>query len=176
MTKIQTATFAGGCFWCMQKAFSKIDGVINAVAGYTGGTKDKPTYEEVCSGGTKHYEAVNVTFDSSKVSFEELLALFWKSIDPTDAGGQFADRGQQYMSAIFYHTESQRKSSEKSKKELEKSSKCEKPIATKIIKFKKFFPAEDYHQDYYKKNPLQYSLYEKGSGRKDYVEGMLSIE
>lgn len=164
------ATFAGGCFWCMQNAFKTLDGVVDAVAGYNGGHKEKPTYEEVCSGTTGHYEVVQVTFNPSKISYKELLDFFWKNIDPTDPEGQFADRGSQYRTAIFYHDEEQRKLAEESKKELERSGKLDKPIATQIIKFKKFYKAEEYHQDYSEKNPIQYKLYESGSRRKDYIK------
>ena len=153
MIMLEKATFAGGCFWCIEDAFRNVEGVVEAVSGYTGGHKENPTYEEVCSGNTGHYEAVQVTFDESNVSYEKLLELFWSQIDPTDTEGQFADRGSQYMTAIFYHNKEQRKVAEESKKRLEETGKFDKPIATKIIKAGKFYKAEDYHQEYSEKNP-----------------------
>lgn len=166
----QYATFAGGCFWCMVPPFQKLPGVIEVIAGYTGGHKENPTYKEVCSGTTGHYEAVRVKYDPSVISYQELLKTFWHQIDPTDEGGQFYDRGQQYQTAIFYHNEEQRILAEESKKELEKSGKFEKAITTKIIKASAFYPAEEYHQDYHKKNPEHYASYKKGSGREDYIK------
>ncbi len=167
---LQKTTFAGGCFWCMEDAFRRVEGVVDAVSGYTGGNKDKPTYEEVSSGSTGHYEAIQITFDPSKVSYERLLGLFWRQIDPTDQGGQFADRGSQYETAIFYHNEEQRIIAEKSKEKLAKSAKFDRPIATKIIPFTKFFKAEDYHQGYSEKQPLAFKLYKKGSGREGFIK------
>jgi len=167
---LQTATFAGGCFWCMEDAFKRVDGVVDAVSGYTGGNKDKPTYEEVSSGTTGHFEAVQITFNPSKVSYERLLDLFWRQINPTDQGGQFADRGSQYRTAIFYHTEEQKAIAEKSKEKLERSGKFDSPVATKIIPFTKFFKAEDYHQGYSQKQPLEFKLYKKGSGREGFIK------
>jgi peptide methionine sulfoxide reductase msrA/msrB len=167
---LQKATFAGGCFWCMEDAFKRVNGVVDAVSGYTGGNKDKPTYEEVSSGTTGYYEAVQITFDPSKVSYERLLDLLWRQIDPTDQGGQFADRGSQYRTAIFYHNEEQKAIAEKSKEKLGRSGKFDKPIATKIIPFTKFFKSEDYHQGYSQKQPLAFKLYKKGSGREDYIK------
>lgn len=164
--KKRLATFAGGCFWCMEGAFRTLDGVIDVVSGYTGGEMTKPTYGEVSSGTTGHYEAVQVSYDPAKTTYEQLLDLYWQSIDPTDAEGQFADRGSQYMTAIFYHNAEQKKAAEKSKRDLERSGKFKEPIATRIIKFGKFYKAEEYHQNYAKKNPVQYKLYEIGSGRK----------
>jgi peptide methionine sulfoxide reductase msrA/msrB len=172
--KTELATFAGGCFWCMEKAFRKLDGVVEVVPGYTGGRKEQPTYEEVCSGKTGHYEAIQITFIKSKVSYEQLLELFWKNIDPTDYGGQFADRGTQYRSAIFYHDEEQKRAAEDSKRMLDESKRYERPIATAIIKFEKFYEAEDYHKNYSEKNPLHYRTYEEGSGRADYVRESMS--
>ncbi|UCH12985.1 MAG: peptide-methionine (S)-S-oxide reductase MsrA, partial [Candidatus Omnitrophota bacterium] len=150
---MEKATFAGGCFWCVEATFEEINGVKEVISGYTGGTKKNPTYKEVSSGTTGHFEAIQITYEPSVVSYKELLDIFWRQIDPTDAGGQFADKGSQYMTAIFYHNEKQRKLAEESKKELEKSGRFQKPIATKIIKASKFYKAEDYHQDYYKKCP-----------------------
>lgn len=166
----QKATFAGGCFWCMQDAFEGLEGVINVVSGYAGGHKQNPTYEEVSSGTTGHYEAVQITFDPSRVSYSHLLDFFWGQIDPTDSGGQFADRGSQYQTAIFYHNEEQRVLAEKSKAELEKSKRFNKPIATKILPFTTFFEAEEYHQDYHRKKAVQYQLYKKGSGREKFIQ------
>jgi len=168
-TRYKTATFAGGCFWCMEHPFDKIDGVINVVSGYTGGKIDNPTYEQVCSFDTGHLEAVHVTYDPEKVSYETLLDVFWRQIDPTDAGGQFADRGSQYATAIIYHDEDQRVLAELSKKNLESSGRFDKPVATKILQASRFFKAEEYHQDYYKKNPGHYQRYKTGSGRQSFI-------
>ncbi len=159
------ATFAGGCFWCSEADFEKVPGVAKVVSGYTGGNVESPTYKQVCSGKTGHVEAVQVYYDPSKVSFEDLLDIFWEHVDPTDAFGQFADRGPQYRSAIFYHDEVQRKLAEQSKAALAASGKFEKPIVTEIRAFTKFYNAEDYHQDYYKTCSLQYKMYRSGSGR-----------
>jgi peptide methionine sulfoxide reductase msrA/msrB len=167
---LKKATFAGGCFWCTEADLEKLPGVVKAISGYTGGQKEHPTYEEVSSGGTGHVEAVQVTYDSSKITYEELLDAFWKHINPTDGGGQFVDRGPQYRSAIFCHDEEQKHLAEKSKEAFSKSGKFDKPIATEIIKFTKFYDAEDYHQDYYKKHPLKYSFYRSRSGRDQFIE------
>ncbi len=167
---IKIGTFAGGCFWCSEADFEKRPGIIKVISGYTGGQKENPTYEEVSSGKTGHVEAVQVYFDPAKVSYEELLDIFWRHIDPTDAAGQFADRGSQYRTAIFYHDEEQRRLAEKSKESLARGGKIIKAIATRILKFEKFYPAEDYHQDYYKKNPSQYQYYRFGSGRDSFIE------
>lgn len=173
MTKDDTlllkATFAGGCFWCSEADFEKSPGVVKVISGYTGGQKEDPTYGEVSSGATGHAEAVQVYYDPSKISYEELLETFWKHIDPTDSGGQFADRGPQYRSVIFYHDEEQRRLAEKSKEELSKSGRFNKPIVTEIIKFTKFYEAEEYHQDYHKKHSLKYSFYRHGSGRDQFT-------
>lgn len=170
MVELEKATFAGGCFWCIEDAFRSLKGVVEALSGYTGGHKENPTYEEVCSGSTGHYEAVQVSFDPSKISYEELLKRFWNQIDPTDQEGQFADRGSQYRTAIFYHSDEQRKKAEVSKKNLQK--KFGKPIATSIIKAGKFYKAEEYHQDYSEKNPGHYNAYKEGSGRACYIKKM----
>jgi peptide methionine sulfoxide reductase msrA/msrB len=167
---LEKATFAGGCFWCMEDAFQGVEGVIEVISGYTGGQKENPTYEEVSSGTTGHYEAIQITFDPSKISYEKLLNLFWRQIDPTDEKGQFADRGSQYRTAIFYHNPEQKTLAEKSKQELEKSKIFDKPLVTKIIPFTKFYQAEEYHQDYSQKSTLQYKLYKKGSGREDFIK------
>ncbi|MBD3426430.1 MAG: peptide-methionine (S)-S-oxide reductase MsrA [Candidatus Omnitrophica bacterium] len=164
------ATFAGGCFWCMEPAFEQLDGVSEVIAGYTGGRVKDPTYEEVSGGDTGHYEAVQVIYDPSRVSYRQLLDVFWKQIDPTDTGGQFADRGAQYKTAVFYHDEEQKRLAEESRDELEASGKFQEPVATKIIEASEFYEAEEYHQDYYRKNPRAYGSYKKGSGRKDYLE------
>ncbi|MHB1419383.1 MAG: peptide-methionine (R)-S-oxide reductase MsrB [Bacillota bacterium] len=164
------ATFAGGCFWYMVSPFINNDGVINVVSGYTGGEKDKPTYEEVCSGTTGHYEAVQITFDPDRISYDKLLEIFWHQIDPTDPGGQFNDRGQSYQSAIFYHDEKQRMEAEAFKKALDESGRFRTPVATRILPAKVFYPAEEYHQDYHKKHAIRYAMYQQGSGRKAFIK------
>lgn len=164
------ATFAGGCFWCMEGPFEQLNGVHSVTSGYTGGTKDNPTYEEVSSGATGHAEAVQIVYDPSKISYEQLLEVFWRQIDPTTPNQQFADHGSQYRTAIFYHTKEQKRLAEASKVTLAKSGKFDKPIATEIAPASTFFSAEDYHQDYYKKNPLRYKLYRVGSGRDRYLK------
>lgn len=170
MAKIyEKATFAGGCFWCIEEAFERIDGVIEAVSGYTGGHVENPSYKDVTSGYTGHYEAVEVTFDPLKVSYEDLLNVFWQNIDPTDDGGQFVDRGGQYRTAIFYHNERQKVLAEESKNRLANSGRFNKPIVTKILEAKKFYKAEDYHQDYYKNNKFNYKIYKLNSGRMEYI-------
>ena len=165
----KVATFAGGCFWCIEADFKKTPGVVKVVSGYTGGKKDNPTYEEVCSGSTGHVEAVQVHYDPGRVTYEQLLGCFWRHIDPTDRGGQFVDRGGQYRTAIFYHDEEQRRIAEKSKEDLNRSGKFKKPVATEIVKLTRFYPAEDYHQDYSEKNPFHYSSYRYGSGRDQFL-------
>jgi peptide methionine sulfoxide reductase msrA/msrB len=169
-TKLEKATLAGGCFWCMEHPFEKLEGVLEVISGYTGGHKDNPTYEEVSSGMTGHLEAIEITYDPSRISYSEILDIFWKQIDPTDSGGQFVDRGQQYRSAIFYHSEEQKALAEKSKSELNKSGRYKNPIVTEIIKASKFYKAEDYHQDYSKKNPIRYKYYRYNSGRDQYLK------
>jgi len=168
--RLEKATFAGGCFWCMEDAFESLEGVVDVVSGYTGGHQENPTYEEVCSKTTGHYEAVQITFDPSKISYQALLNHFWRQIDPTDKEGQFADRGSQYRTAIFYHSEDQKTLAEKSKEELEKTKRFDKPIVTEIIPFTRFFKAEEYHQDYASKKRIQYGLYKKGSGREKFIK------
>ncbi len=163
------ATFAGGCFWCTQADFEKRPGVVKVISGYTGGSKENPTYAEVSSGTTGHVEAVQVYYDSSRITYEELLDYFWKHVDPTDAGGQFVDRGSQYRSVIFYHDEEQKRLAEKSKEALDESGRFNKPIVTEILKFTKFYKAEDYHQDYYKTHPLKYKFYRYESGRDQFL-------
>jgi methionine-S-sulfoxide reductase len=151
--KLELATFAGGCFWCMEPPFFKLDGVVDVQSGYTGGKKENPTYEEVGKGATGHCESVQIKYDPKKVTYEKLLFTYWRSMDPTDGGGQFADRGNQYRPEIFYHTEKQRKTAEKSKADLEKSKRFSKPIIVPITKATRFYPAEEYHQHYFKKRP-----------------------
>ncbi len=164
------AVFAGGCFWCMEPPFEQLDGVISVMAGYAGGTKKDPSYKEVSTGSTGYREVIEITYDPSKVSYGELLEVFWAQIDPTDEGGQFADRGSQYKTAIFYLNDEQKKLAIDSKEKLAKSGKFKKPIVTEVLPAGRFYPAEDYHQDYYKKNPLQYKRYKTGSGREAFTE------
>lgn len=166
---LQLATFAGGCFWCMVKPFDQWPGVIEVVSGYTGGHTVNPTYEEVCSDETGHLEAVQITFDPAIFPYRKLLDTFWQQIDPTDAGGQFYDRGSSYQTAIFYHSEEQHQEARASKEALEQSGRFEKPIATKILPAAPFYPAEEYHQNYYQKQPLHYSQYSIGSGRERFI-------
>lgn len=159
------ATFAGGCFWCMVKPFDEQPGIDSVVSGYTGGHVENPTYEQVCSETTGHYEAVQITFDPAVYPYKDLVELYWQLIDPTDAGGQFFDRGQSYETAIFYHDDEQKQIAEASKEALQNSGKFDQPIAVKILPAKPFYPAEEYHQQYYKKEPLRYERYSHGSGR-----------
>ena len=167
---LKTAIFAGGCFWCMEPPFEELEGVIEVTVGYTGGHKKDPTYEEVSSGKTGHMEAVQVIYDPSKITYKELLDVFWKEIDPTDPSGQFADKGTQYKTAIFYQTEDERRLAEASKKEMEETGAVRKPIVTEILKASSFYKAEDYHQGYYKTCPIKYDAYKKGSGRSGFLE------
>ncbi|HMU83804.1 MAG TPA: peptide-methionine (R)-S-oxide reductase MsrB [Leptospiraceae bacterium] len=164
------AAFAGGCFWCMEPPFEKLQGVSSVVSGYAGGQKANPTYEEVSSGGTGHAETVEVTYDPGVVSYEKLLEVFFHNVDPTDAGGQFVDRGSQYRTVIFYYSEEQKAKAIQAKADLAKSGKFRKAIVTEIVPIKVFYPAEEYHQDYYKKNPYSYKRYRSGSGRDEYLE------
>ena len=166
----ETAIFAGGCFWCMESPFEKIEGVSAVISGYTGGTRQNPTYAEVSAGSTGHAEAVQVRYDPSKVRYERLLEVFWRQIDPTDAGGQFVDRGSQYRSAIFYADDAQKQAAEKSKARLAASRRFAKPIVTEILPAGTFWPAEGYHQDYYKNNPVRYKYYRWGSGRDEFLD------
>ena len=159
------ATFAGGCFWCMEPPYDELDGVLATTSGYTGGHKADPTYHEVSAGSTGHAEAVQITYDPSKVSYQELLEVFWRNVDPLDAGGQFCDRGDQYRTAIFVHDEEQRRLAEASKEALEESGRFDQPIVTAIEDAGPFYAAEEYHQDYYEKNPLQYKFYRWNCGR-----------
>ncbi|MFC4411296.1 peptide-methionine (S)-S-oxide reductase MsrA [Chungangia koreensis] len=166
----EIATFAGGCFWCMVKPFDRYEGVESVISGYTGGDIPNPSYELVCTETTGHKEAVQITFDPERITYRELVDIFWKQINPTDAGGQFFDRGTSYQTAIYYHTEEQKEIAEQTKEELERSGKFDQPIATQILMAKEFYPAEEYHQDYYKKNPQHYNRYHVGSGRAHYKQ------
>lgn len=164
----QTALFAGGCFWCMEPPFAKLNGVVSVRSGYAGGTTENPTYENYARGG--HLEVVEVVYDSDQISYAELLETFWRQIDPTDDGGQFADRGSGYTSAIFYANEEQRLAAVLSKEKLASSGIFNKPLVTPILPASPFYPAEDYHQDYYQKNPIRYQLYRAGSGRENFLK------
>ena len=159
------ATFAGGCFWCMEPPFDRVPGVVSTTSGYTGGTKVDPTYEEVSAGGTGHAESVEVLYDPAKVSYERLLDVFWHNVDPTVRDRQFCDTGHQYRTAIFYHDETQKRLAEQSKAALEKSKPFKEEIVTEIVPAGRFYPAEEYHQDYYKKNPVRYKFYRFNCGR-----------
>jgi peptide-methionine (S)-S-oxide reductase len=159
------ATFAGGCFWCMEAPFDKLPGVISTTAGYMGGTKKDPTYEEVSSGTTGHTEVVQVAYDPAKVSYAALLDVYWKNIDPTVTDRQFCDRGTQYRTAIFVHTDEQKKLAEESRRKLEFTKPFKEPIVTPVVAAGAFWPAEEYHQDYYLKNPVRYNYYRTGCGR-----------
>lgn len=172
----QKATFAGGCFWCMEPPYDDLEGIISTTVGYTGGEKPNPTYEEVSTGRTGHAEAVEIVFDSTKIGYWDLLQVFWRNIDPTDPYGQFADKGSQYRTAIFYHDEKQKELAEKSKRELEASGKFDSPIVTEIVPAAEFYPAEEYHQDFYKNHPLRYNSYKIGSGRAGYLKKMWGEE
>jgi len=163
--RVAVATFAGGCFWCMEPPFDKLEGVISTISGYTGGTTQRPTYEQVSAGSTGHAEAVQVTYDPSKVSYEKLLDVFWHNIDPTVRDRQFCDVGSQYRSAIFVHDAEQRRLAEASKAALERSRPFKGAIVTPVVDASTFYPAEEYHQDYYRKNPIQYQYYRIGCGR-----------
>ena len=162
---LSVATFAGGCFWCMEGPFDKLDGVVSTTSGYIGGQTENPTYKQVSSGGTGHTEAVQVVYDESKVSYEKLLDVFWVNHDPTDVNGQFCDKGDQYRPGIFYHSEEQRKLAESSKQHIEQVKTFSQPVLTEITVADTFYPAEEYHQDYYLKNPFRYKFYRYGCGR-----------
>lgn len=169
-SNLSVATFAGGCFWCMEGPFEELPGVEAAIAGYAGGDEPNPTYEQVSSGHTNHRETVQVFYDPTEVKYETLLDTYWLQVDPTNTAGQFADKGNHYTTAIFYHTPEQQQLAEKSKQALARSRRFEKPIVTEILPFKNFFIAEEYHQDYYKKNVLHYQMYKQGSGRAKFIE------
>ncbi len=166
----EVATFAGGCFWCMEPPFDKLDGVISTTSGYTGGHLKKPSYKQVSAGGTGHAEAIQVRYDPEKISYEELLEVFWRNIDPTAVDRQFCDGGSQYRSGIFVHDAAQREAAERSKAELEANKPFDGPIVTEIVDADTFYPAEDYHQDYYLKNPIRYKYYRYGCGRDKRLE------
>jgi peptide-methionine (S)-S-oxide reductase len=161
--ELAKATFAGGCFWCMEPPFDALDGVVSTTSGYTGGHTVNPTYEQVSAGKTGHTEAVEIVYDPRKVTYARLLEVFWRNIDPLTANAQFCDSGSQYRSAIFYHDEAQKTLAEASKKRLQ--ARFKQPIVTEIVRASEFYPAEDYHQDYYKKNPVRYKFYRYGCGR-----------
>jgi peptide-methionine (S)-S-oxide reductase len=166
----EVAIFAGGCFWCVESDFDTVAGVLSTVSGYTGGTVKNPTYKTVSAGGSGHLEAVKITFDPKQVSYAKLLYIFWRSVDPTDGGGQFCDRGDSYKTAIFTTSEKQLKTAEMSKAALEKSKVLKATIVTPIVQASAFYPSEDYHQDYYKKNPIRYKFYRYRCGRDLRVE------
>jgi peptide methionine sulfoxide reductase msrA/msrB len=165
---VEKATFAGGCFWCMEPPFEKLDGVHDVVSGYSGGSGENPTYDDYAEKG--HLEVVQVTYDPSEVSYERLLKVFWRQIDPTDPGGQFNDRGRQYSTAVFYHNDAQKRLAEKSKEELDDSGRFDEPIVTEIRPASTFWPAEDYHQDYAKTHSIRYKLYRAASGRDRFLD------
>jgi peptide methionine sulfoxide reductase msrA/msrB len=166
----EKATFAGGCFWCMESPFEKLEGVKEVISGYTDGHKENPTYKEVSSGTTGHLESIQVIYDPAKTTYSELLDVFWRQVDPTDPGGQFVDRGQQYTTAIYYHSTEQKELAESSKKRLNESGIYDNSLVTPIKKASTFYPAEEYHQDYYKKNPIRYKYYRYNSGRDRYLK------
>ena len=159
------ATFAGGCFWCMEPPYDRLEGVISTTSGYTGGRTESPSYQQVSAGGTGHTEAVQVRYDPAKIGYQELLEVFWHNVDPTDAGGQFCDRGDQYRTGIFYSDEEQRRLAEESKRVLEQGGRIDVPIVTEVAAAGPFYPAEDYHQDYYEKNAVLYKFYRWNCGR-----------
>lgn len=167
---VATATFAGGCFWCMQPPFDKLDGVVKTTVGYTGGQTRRPTYEQVSAGGTGHAESIQVTYDPKKITYTQLLAVFWHNIDPLTPNAQFCDHGGQYRTAIFFHSEEQKQLAEQSKKDLEGSGRFQQPIVTEILAASEFYPAEEYHQGYYRKNPLRYRYYRYSCGRDQRLE------
>lgn len=168
-TKTATATFAGGCFWCMQPPFDKLEGVISTTAGYAGGKEKNPTYKQVSSGTTGHVEAVQVVYDPSRITYEQLLDVFWRNVDPTQANGQFVDIGPQYRTVIFTHDEEQKRLAEASKERLDRSGRYDGKIVTEILPATTFYKAEEYHQAYYKKNPVRYKYYRYRSGRDQYL-------
>jgi len=167
---VERAIFAGGCFWCMEAPFEKLDGVVQVVSGYTGGDEINPTYQQVSAGETSHLEAIEVTYNPELIQYSTLLDTYWRQIDPTDGGGSFVDRGSHYRSAIFYLGPEQKKQALKSRAELDGSGRYQQPIVTEIIEAKTFYLAEEYHQDYYKNNPLRYKYYRYGSGRDQYLD------
>ena len=168
--KLATATFAGGCFWCVESDFDAVPGVVETISGYTGGTAADPTYKQVTAGGTGHREAVQIRYDPKRVSYERLLHIFWRSVDPTDGGGQFCDRGESYQTAIFVGNEEERRLAEASREMLEQSMVLDASVVTPIEPAGEFYPAEDYHQDYYTKNPVRYRFYRFSCGRDSRVQ------
>ena len=166
------AYFAGGCFWCMEEAFEKVEGVVSVLSGYMGGTVANPTYEEVSAGRTGHAESVEVTYDPTRVNYQKLLDAFWHNVDPLTPNAQFCDHGSQYRSAIFYSSEEEKRQAEESKAAIEQAKKFPAPIVTQLASASTFYPAEDYHQDYYKKNPLRYKYYKYGCGRANRLEAL----
>ena len=173
---LSIATFAGGCFWCTEADFEKVPGVVEAVSGYSGGSVENPTYEQVSSGSTGHIEAIQVYYDPDRVSYTQLLDKLWRVMDPTDEGGSFVDRGYQYSSAVFYHNEEQRQTAEASRKVLDESGIFSRPIVTPIRPLDVFYPAEEYHQNYYLKNPIRYKYYRNNSGRDQFLKEVWSFE
>jgi methionine-S-sulfoxide reductase len=165
---LEQATFAGGCFWCLEPPFDKVDGVEKTIVGYSGGERRHPTYDEVAGGETDHAESIRIYYDPETVSYEKLLDVFWRHIDPTDDGGQFVDRGSQYRTIVFYHDAEQKKAARASKRDLEKNGPFDEPIVTPIQKAQTFWKAEDYHQNFYKKSPGRYHSYHGNSGRKEF--------
>ena len=170
MPDLRKATFAGGCFWCMEPPFEKLPGVSKVISGYTGGKKENPSYKEVATGLTNHAEAIEIHYDSFTISYNDLLEVLWRNIDPTDGNGQFVDRGKQYRPAIFYHDQDQKKLAEKSRSKLEKSKRFKNKIKTNIVKATTFYAAEEYHQDFYKKSTIRYKIYRVGSGRDQFLK------
>ncbi len=164
------AVFAGGCFWCMEEVFEKVEGVVSVTSGYMGGQKTNPTYEEVSAGGTGYAESVEVVYDPAKVSYQKLLNYFWKNVDPITSNAQFCDHGTQYRAAIFYGNDEEKRQAETSKQAVEQSKRFKEPIVTQIVTASKFYPAEDYHQDFYKKNPAKYKFYKYTCGRAQRLE------
>jgi peptide-methionine (S)-S-oxide reductase len=174
--KLEKATFAGGCFWCMEHPFDELPGVVSVTSGYTGGDKKKPTYEEVSAGGTGHAESVQVVYDPARIGYEKLLAVYWHNIDPTVQDRQFCDSGHQYRSAIFYNSEAQRRLATQSKENLERAKPFREPIVTEIVQGGEFYPAEEYHQHYYKKNPIRYRFYRTSCGRDQRLNALWGSE
>jgi len=166
----KTAVFAGGCFWCMQPPYDQAKGVVKTIVGYTGGQKSDANYSEVSNHRTKHREAIQVTYDPAQVSYDQLLDIFWRNINPTQADGQFHDIGLSYQATIYYSSDDEKRAAEQSKQKLAESGKFQKPIATEILPATPFYPAEEYHQKYYLKNPAEYQAYHVGSGRVSYLE------
>lgn len=168
------ATFAGGCFWCMEQPFDELDGVVATMPGYCGGDKENPTYQEVCTGTTGHTEAMQITYDPDIISYKELLDVFWRNINPADPDGQFVDRGSQYRPGIFYHNEEQKFEAEGSLEDLRRTKKFQAPVKVEIVPLDIFYPAEEYHQKYYRKNPISYKAYRYNSGRDQFLQKIWS--